>query len=175
MAQLPVMIGLALHYPTVRIDVFSVSIRTAYDTGTNQTVVAARNGSAVGVSSYDHGVGISGLYVVNAASLAFFVVMTMNFVERGVMMADDPLRERGLSAMAEEEFVAQNLGMVSDPTFRAWNQVLDEVMCMCVVNQLGHMPFEFALCNLREFSWSTSSCARENDTVDQDSGNRMVI
>jgi hypothetical protein len=130
-AQLPVMVGLALHYPTVRIDLFSTSIRVAFDPSTNQTVIAAANASAVEISSYEHGVAISGMYVLNAASFAFFAVMTMNFVERGVAAAasaNDPFVGGGRGArahthpMAEEEFVAQNLGMLADPTFRAWNQ-----------------------------------------------------
>jgi hypothetical protein len=122
-AQLPIMVGLALHYPTVRIDLFSTGIRTAFDPSINQTAVVAPNQSAVGVSYYEHGVGITGLYVINAASFAFFAVMTMNFVERGGVPSDDPLRSSDTNAMAQEEFVAQNLGMVSDPMFRAWNQV----------------------------------------------------
>ena len=52
--QLPVTMGLALHYPTVRIDVFSTTVRTVTDlSNNNQTltvVVASPDGSAVEVS-----------------------------------------------------------------------------------------------------------------------------
>jgi hypothetical protein len=48
---------------------------------------AAANASAVEISSYEHGVAILGMYVLNAASFAFFAIMTMNFVERGVAAA----------------------------------------------------------------------------------------
>ncbi len=93
-------------------------------------MIAAANASAVEISSYEHGVAISGMYVLNAASFAFFAFMTMNFVERGMAAAsaDDPSGRAGRGPrahthpMAEEEFVAQNLGMLADPTFRAWNQ-----------------------------------------------------
>jgi hypothetical protein len=122
-AQLPVMVGLALHYPTVRIDLYDTSIRLAVDSSTNQTAIAAMDATAVRVSIYEHGVGISGLYVVNAASFAFFTVLTMNFMERGMAAASDDHRERVRNVMASEDYVLQNIGMLADPTFRTWNQV----------------------------------------------------
>lgn len=125
-AQLPIMMGLALHYPTVRVDTFATSVRTVLDPSDNVTVaVASSNESAVQVVAYEHGFGISGLYVLNAAAVTFFAVLTMNLLDRGVVasVALEELRSRGASAIAEEEFVSQNVGMVVDPTFRMWNQV----------------------------------------------------
>jgi hypothetical protein len=137
-AQLPIMVGLALHYPTVRIDVYDTSIRTVIDPATNQTVVAGADKSAVQVSSYEHGMGISGLYVLSSASFAFFAVLTMNFIERGVVVANSSSSSdmhrrsggggEGRNAMANEEYVSQNVGMVADPTFRTWNQVRKQVL-----------------------------------------------
>ena len=132
------MVGLALHYPTVRIDVYDTSIRTVIDPATNQTVVAGADKSAVQVSSYEHGMGISGLYVLSSASFAFFAVLTMNFIERGVVVANSSSSSdmhrrsggggEGRNAMANEEYVSQNVGMVADPTFRTWNQVRKKVL-----------------------------------------------
>jgi hypothetical protein len=122
-AQLPVMVGLALHYPTVRVDLYDTSIRLAVDSSTNQTAVAAMDATAVRVSTYEHGVGISGLYVLNAASFAFFTVLTMNFMERGMAATSDDHCERVRNVMASEDYVLQNIGMLADPTFRTWNQV----------------------------------------------------
>ncbi len=86
-------------------------------------------------SGYEHGLGISGLYVINAASITFFAVLCMNLMDRGMHMAmvaaaassasgfDLDSRGAGQSMMGSEEFVAQNIKMVVDPTFRMWNQV----------------------------------------------------
>jgi hypothetical protein len=125
-AQLPMVMGLALHYPTVRVDVFATSIRTALDPADNVTVaVASDDEAAVQVAAYEHGLGISGLYVLNAAAVTFFAVLSMNLIDRGVaaLAAVDDLRSRhGISAVADEEFISQNVGMVVDPSFRMWNQ-----------------------------------------------------
>ena len=156
--QLPVIMGLVLHYPTVRVDLFSTSIRTvpfmldnalaSATTGGNQTgtaaaaaasasdhAIAAADASAVAVSSYDHGIGISGIYVLSAASVTFFAVLCMNLIDRSMGFAgagggDDyeaaySIRNRitRTNRMMNEEFVAQNMGMMIDPTFRMWNQV----------------------------------------------------
>lgn len=76
--------------------------------------------------------GISGLYVINAASVTFFAVMCMNLTERGMHMAMvaaasgsgfDSDRQNTSAMLGGEEFVAQNIKMVVDPTFRMWNQV----------------------------------------------------
>lgn len=139
-AQLPVMMGLVLHYPSVRIDVFVPGIRLATDPATNLTAVAFTNESAVYAAAYDHGVGISGLYVLSASSFTFFAVLTMNFLERGLASASDEgrmassMQQALIQQMEGEEFVLQNLGMVSDPTFRTWNQVLLYISgphCIC--------------------------------------------
>ena len=125
-AQLPVMMGLVLHYPTVRIDIFYAAVRTAMDPLTNTTSIAARDASAVYSPSYEHALGISGLYVINSASFTFFAVLTMNFLERGLATTEDSaphMRYTLIQQMGAEEYVAQNLGMVSDPAFRMWNQV----------------------------------------------------
>lgn len=104
-------------------------VRTAQDPATNATSVAGSDGSAVHAISYDHGVGISGMYVLNAASFTFFAVLTMNFLERGLAIAESPafsspaLGASIVQQMGAEEFVQQNVGMVVDPTFRMWNQV----------------------------------------------------
>lgn len=122
-AQLPVMIGLALHYPTVRVDLYVAGVRTIVDKNSNQTAVAAMDGSAVHALSYEHGVAISGLYVLNAASFTFFAVLTMNFLERGLSMVDAGSSPHMVQQMGGEEFVSQNVGMLVDPAFRMWNQV----------------------------------------------------
>ena len=129
-AQLPVMMGLALHYPTVRVDLFSTGVRVVLDPANNMTsVVAAPDSSAVEIVGYEHGFGISGLYVLNAASVTFFAVLCMNLMDRGFAAASasdmEDMRRRGHSSslIAEEDFVSQNIGMVVDPTFRMWNQV----------------------------------------------------
>ena len=128
-AQLPLMIGLVLHYPTVRIDLFSTGVATVYDTTLNRTVVAATNQDAVHATGYEHGLGVSGLYVLNAASYTFFSVLTMNFLERGLALAEGGSSSSSsagmlmVQQMGAEEFVAQNVGMVVDPTFRMWNQM----------------------------------------------------
>lgn len=136
--QLPVMLGLAMHYPTVKVDVFSTAVRTVPDlsTGNATYAVAGIDGdSAILVAGYEHGVGISGLYVLNAAAITFFAVLCMNMLERGVLStaaayaaaaADSSSLEAAIAVangMASEEFVAQNIGMMVDPTFRMWNQV----------------------------------------------------
>ena len=127
-AQLPVLMGLALHYPTVRVDLFSTGVRLALDPADNVTaVVAAPNKSAIEIVSYDHGLGVSGLYVLNAAAVTFFAVLSMNLLDRGFATSlneMEELRSRGHQTLiAEEPFVSQNVGMVVDPTFRMWNQV----------------------------------------------------
>lgn len=127
-AQLPVLMGLALHYPTVRVDVFSTGVRVVLDPADNLTqVVAAQDKAAIDIVGYDHGLGISGLYVLNAAAVTFFAVLSMNLLDRGFAASFsemEDLRHRGHQSMiAEEAFVSQNVGMVVDPTFRMWNQV----------------------------------------------------
>lgn len=130
-AQLPVMMGLALHYPTVRVDVFATATRTVQwspalplDNATSapaaaMTVVASDDSSAVFIHGYEHGLGISGLYVLNAAAITFFAVLSMNLLDRGFAAAAAIADEGRISSMiAEEDFVSQNVGMVVDPTFR---------------------------------------------------------
>ena len=133
-AQLPVMMGLALHYPTVRIDMFTIAIRLTKDPATNETAIAYSNASAVYAAGYEHGLGISGLYVLSSASFTFFAVLTMNFLERGVASVSDEaghhMRHALVQQMGGEEFVLQNVGMVVDPAFRMWNQVCT-VLVVC--------------------------------------------
>lgn len=158
--QLPLMMGMVLHYPTVRVDLFTTSIRTVPVTlmtpgpanfshppsaaqipqpspssTAAESAIAAADASAVWVSSYDHGISISGVYVLSAASVTFFAVLCMNLIDRSMAHSgggggDDyeaaySIRARVSmgSRMLYEEFVAQNLGMMIDPTFRMWNQV----------------------------------------------------
>ena len=134
-AQLPVLMALALHYPTVRVDLFSTAVRVVLDPGDNATsVVAAPDKSAIDVVGYEHGYGISGLYVLNAAAITFFAVLSMNLLDRGVAAAaamalagesssSASFGHSSSSMVADENFVSQNVGMVVDPTFRMWNQV----------------------------------------------------
>ncbi len=137
-AQLPVLMGLALHYPTVRLDVFSTGVRLALDPADNATsVIAAPDKSAIEIVNYEHGLGISGLYVLNAAAVTFFAVLSMNLLDRGfaaaAMMGEMEERIRmsqaGGSMVSEEKFITQNVGMIVDPTFRMWNQVSCGVCC----------------------------------------------
>ena len=132
-AQLPVLMALALHYPTVRVDLFSTAVRVVLDPGDNATsVVAAPDKSAIEIVGYEHGYGISGLYVLNAAAITFFAVLSMNLLDRGVAAAAAMALTgesvggsfgHSSSMVADENFVSQNTGMVVDPTFRMWNQV----------------------------------------------------
>ena len=167
-AQLPVAMGLALHYPTVRIDMYNTAPRVVFDqirAGENNSTtdhiivsaVAASNSSAVQVgvrsffridwresakshgltctvlqiTNYDHGIGITGLYVLNAASITFFAVLCMNLLDRGMHSAMVVAAATGDTAqqMGSEEFVSQNVKMIVDPTFRMWNQVLSDLSC----------------------------------------------
>jgi hypothetical protein len=123
-AQLPLMIILALHFPMVRIDLFDTSIRLAYDSRSNQTAIAAANASAVHISTYEHNVSITGLFLINAASYTFFVVLTMNLLDRGIVATTESASSASSSSVSHnEEFVAHNIRLVTDPTFRMWNQV----------------------------------------------------
>ena len=86
-------------------------------------IVASDDSAAVLVQSYEHGLGISGLYVLNAAAITFFAVLSMNLLDRGfIAAASIEDSRRGQSLIADEDFVSQNVGMVVDPTFRMWNQ-----------------------------------------------------
>lgn len=106
-------------------------IRTVLaDNATMLMAVASDDSSAVLVAGYDHGLGISGLYVINAAAVTFFAVLSMNLIDRGFAAAevsrDVDLSRRMSSLIVAEDFVSQNLGMVVDPTFRMWNQVKED-------------------------------------------------
>jgi hypothetical protein len=112
------------------------------DPRTNRTAVAAPDRSAIMVSSYEHNVGASGIFVLNAALVAIFGTMTMSFCERGLISR--PSDDAGIhgSPMAAEEFVAQNIGMLADPTFRTWNQVRHTfcaALCTCVQGRRGFL------------------------------------
>jgi hypothetical protein len=127
--QLPVMVALALHLPAPSLDYFQTTIRTLYDRSVNQTVIAAPNETAVLVSGYVHGMSLTGLFLISAASYTFFVVLTMNLLERNASSSDgsSQLTSLGRRSMAimwsEEEFVSHNIKLVADPSFRMWNQV----------------------------------------------------
>ena len=96
-AQLPVMIGVAMHVPSVRVDVYSPYLDVGTDPSTNRTAVViptpmhkpSSGGQDEAVhmqvnASYMHGINISGLFVLCASSFTFFVVLTMQFVDRGL-------------------------------------------------------------------------------------------
>ena len=85
-AQLPVAIGIAMHVPAVRVDLYTPYMTTGMDPSTNATAVmlpANPEGSAIH-ASYMHGINISGLFVLCASAFTFFVVLTMQFIERGL-------------------------------------------------------------------------------------------
>lgn len=117
-AQLPIMMALALHYPAVRIDVFNAAPLLAMDPATNETaVVMPAQIDTRQAGYYMHSINISGLFVLCAASFTFFVVLTMHLMDRG--------RSEGAydnSSMHNQEYTRQNLAMLSDPSFRTWNQ-----------------------------------------------------
>lgn len=84
-AQLPITIGIAMHVPAVRIDLYTPYMVTAMDPATNQTAVVLPKAAEGPVhASYMHGVNISGLFVLCASGFTFFVVLTMQFIERGL-------------------------------------------------------------------------------------------
>lgn len=155
-AQLPVIMAMALHYPTVRIDMFSTSIRTALDPADNSTMaIASDSRTAVLVSSYDHGVSITGLYVVNAAAVTFFSVLCMNMLDRGIAISSAASGLGGgdgegggwssgfsrvsTNMIGAEEFVTQNVLMVVDPTFRTWNQAFSALILLTHVTYMATM------------------------------------
>jgi hypothetical protein len=94
--QLPVMMGLVLHFPTVRVDMYGTSVVVVpvnsstsspavlggSESLTLEQGIAAPNKSAIQISSYEHGLGISGVYVVAASSITFFAVLCMNLIDR---------------------------------------------------------------------------------------------
>lgn len=139
-AQLPVALTLALHMPTVHVDLYTTGVRTAMDPRTNRTAVVAPDKSAIAVASYEHNVGASGFFVLNAALIAIFGTMTMSFCERGLVSRPSD-RDDGIhgSPMAAEEFVAQNIGMLADPTFRTWNQAFVGVLLSVHVTSMAAM------------------------------------
>lgn len=96
-AQLPVMIGLAMHVPSVRVDLYSPYLDVGMDPSTNHSAVVIpspihkpspeqqEGGAIMQVNAaYMHGINISGLFVLCASSFTFFVVLTMQFVDRGL-------------------------------------------------------------------------------------------
>lgn len=116
-AQLPIMIALALHYPAIRADVYSTSVQVANDPYTNASAVVwpLQNKSEREAGGfYTHGLNISGLFVLNAASFTFFVVLTMHLLDRHRASESD--------CSNEQEFTRQNMVLTSDPSFRTWNQ-----------------------------------------------------
>jgi hypothetical protein len=153
-AQLPVTLTLALHLPTIRLDIYSTAIRTVLDPSTNRTVIAASDQTSVVVPWYNHAVGISGLFVLNSSLIAIFGTMTMSFCERGIAASAAARARRqdceddrdegfvvGTNVMQEEEYVAQNIGMSADPAFRSWNQAFC-AMVLCL-----HTTVTAAICS----------------------------
>lgn len=83
--QLPVMIALAMHVPSVRVDLYTPYMVTGTDPSSNLTaVVLPREAEGPIHASYMHGINISGLFVLCASGFTFFVVLTMQFIERGL-------------------------------------------------------------------------------------------
>lgn len=137
--QLPIMIALALHYPAVRADIYSTSVQLGKDPANNNSsaVILMKSFSVSstqeqGEGYYMHGLNISGLFVLCAASFTFFVVLTMHLVDRGRTS-----HERG----GETDFTRQNISLISDPSFRTWNQAF------LVSTLLMHMVLILAVCS----------------------------
>ena len=85
-AQLPIMIALALHYPAVRADLYSTSVQLQKDPNTNATAVVLKTSAMIAEENggyYMHGINISGLFVLCGASFTFFLVLTMHLMDRG--------------------------------------------------------------------------------------------
>lgn len=120
-AQLPIMIALALHFPAVRVDVYSTSVRVGMDPATNASAVVLP--ASVTADYHMHGINTSGLFVVCAASFCFFVVLTMHLLDRS---NHNNMRDK--ENMNEQEFTKQNVALVSDPSFRTWNQAFVAVL-----------------------------------------------
>lgn len=78
-----------------------------------------------------HGINVSGLFVLSASAFTFFVVMTMQFVDRGIR-GDASAGSEILMASFQEEYIAQNTALVGDPTFRLWNQAF--VACVLLLH-----------------------------------------
>ena len=84
-AQLPITIGIAMHVPSVYVDLYTPYMVTAMDPATNTTAVVLPHTAEGPIhASYMHGVNISGLFVLCSSSFTFFVVLTMQFIERGL-------------------------------------------------------------------------------------------
>lgn len=148
-AQLPAVLSLALHLPTVHVDLYTTAVHTGMDPQTNRTAVVAPDKSAIVVASYEHAIGASGLFVLNAALIAIFGTMTMSFCERGLISSRSSSDGDGIysNPMATEEFVAQNIGMLADPTFRTWNQAFVAMLISLHVSSMA------AMCS--PLSWDT--------------------
>ena len=113
-AQLPVMIGLAMHVPSVRVDLYSPYLDVAMDPSTNQSAVVIptpvhRPTGGEGYeqqqvtlqvnAAYMHGINISGLFILCASSFTFFVVLTMQFVDRGLRSSGNNSSDGGLEVL----------------------------------------------------------------------------
>jgi hypothetical protein len=119
-AQLPVMMALALHFPAVRIDLYNAAPLTVKDPATNGTAVAIPYKiDSKQEGYYMHGINVSGLFVLCSASFTFFVVLTMQLLDRG---SNSHRHVESGPSVQDQEFTKQNLALTCDPAFRTWNQ-----------------------------------------------------